>query len=229
METAALILARSGSKRVPGKNRRLLGGRPLITYTFDHACAVLPPSHIYVSTDDEEIMVWATEKNLQLIQRPAHLATDHAKSIDAVRHALSLITPTPRYILLLQPTVPIREKSVIAEALEIIGCGCDSVISHIQVDFFHPNRLKCIEDGRVKPYYETEREDLSRDQLPPVYCRDGSIYLFRSGLPSDQDSLMGRDQRAVISSLDGFVNIDTEIDWLVAEALIRKFPTGLIE
>jgi CMP-N-acetylneuraminic acid synthetase len=135
----------------------------------------------------------------------------------------------PQFVLLLQPTIPIREMNTLVEALEILEqTGCDSVTSHILVDFYHPNRLKVIRDGRLFPYADAELEKVSRSELPPVYCRDGSIYAFRAALPFEQDSLMGRDQRAVITQDDYFVNIDSKKDMLLAEALVGHYGKFIV-
>ncbi len=233
MKTLVLITARAGSKRVPGKNVRLLNGYPLINYTFTHALAIKEKCEIFLSTDDVKASEIAKIRNINVIKRPSDLATDSSSTIDVVKHALTYLKDAGlsfNHVLLLQPTVPIRSISKIHEAMKIaIETNCDSVSSHILVDFYHPNRLKCVIDSRVKNYSETEIENISRSQLPKVYYRDGSIYLFRNELPFDSNSLLGQDQRAVILNEEYFVNIDSERDWLLAEALIKKYPTGIVD
>ena len=232
MKTLALIPARAGSKRVPGKNIRILGGKPLIQYSIEHAQALPGVDRVAVTTDDPQAAAIARSLGCDVIDRPAHLASDKATTTDAVKHALEQYRAKgdfPQYVLLLQPTIPIREKNTLEEALKIMEeTGCDSVTSHILVDFHHPNRLKVIRDGRLHPYADSELEKVQRSELPPVYVRDGSIYAFRSELPFEQDSLMGKDQRAVISNDDYFVNIDNSKDWLLAEALVAHYGQALV-
>lgn len=232
MKTLALIPARAGSKRVPGKNVRPLCGKPLIQYSIEHAQAMPGVDRVAVTTDDPKAAEIARHLGCDVIDRPAHLASDKATTTDAVKHALEVYREKgefPQFVLLLQPTIPIREKATLVEALHILETtGCDSVTSHILVDFHHPNRLKVIRDGRLHPYADAELEKVPRNELPPVYCRDGSIYAFRAALPFEQDSLMGTDQRAVISNDDYFVNIDNSKDWLLAEALVGHYGKPLV-
>ncbi len=232
MKTLALIPARAGSKRVPGKNIRPLHGKPLIQYSIEHARAVPAVDRIAVTTDDPKAAEIARDLGCDVIDRPAHLASDKATTTDAVKHALEVYRAKgefPQYVLLLQPTIPIRELSTLTAALKILEeTGCDSVTSHILVDFHHPNRLKVIRDGLLFPYADSELEKVPRFELPPVYVRDGSIYAFRGELPFEQDSLMGKDQRAVSSNDDYFVNIDNSKDWLLAEALVGHYGKPLV-
>lgn len=232
MKTLALIPARAGSKRVPGKNIRLLCGKPLIQYSIEHALATPGVDRVAVTTDDPKAAEIARGLGCDVINRPAHLASDKATTTDAVKHALEVYRARgefPQFVLLLQPTIPIREMSTLVEALKILEeTGCDSVTSHILVDFHHPNRLKVIRDGRLFPYADSELEKVQRSELPPVYVRDGSIYAFRAALPFEQDSLMGRDQRAVISNDNYFVNIDNSKDWLLAEALAGHYCQSIV-
>jgi N-acylneuraminate cytidylyltransferase len=232
VKTLALIPARAGSKRVPGKNIRLLRGKPLIQYSIEHALATPGVDRVAVTTDDPKAAEIARGLGCDVINRPAHLASDKATTTDAVKHALEVYRARgefPQFVLLLQPTIPIREMSTLVEALKILEeTGCDSVTSHILVDFHHPNRLKVIRDGRLFPYADSELEKVQRSELPPVYVRDGSIYAFRAALPFEQDSLMGRDQRAVISNDNYFVNIDNSKDWLLAEALAGHYCQSIL-
>lgn len=232
MKTLALIPARAGSKRVPGKNIRPLCGKPLIQYTIEHAQAVRAVDCVAVTTDDPKAAEIARAMRCDVIDRPASLATDKASTLDAVKHALELYRAKgdfPQFVLLLQPTVPIREMHTLVEALKILEqTGCDSVTSHVLVDFYHPNRLKVIRDGRLFPYADVELEKVQRSELPAVYCRDGSIYAFRAELPFERDSLMGLDQRAVITRDEYFVNIDSKKDLLLAEALLGHYGKSLV-
>ena len=232
MKTLALIPARAGSKRVPGKNIRQLCGKPLIQYSIEHAKAASCVDRIAVTTDDVKAAEIAVELGCDLINRPPHLASDKATTTDAVKHALEFYRVRgefPEFVILLQPTIPIRELHLLNKSVEILKqTRCDSVTSHILVDFYHPNRLKVVRDDQLYPYVETELEKIPRSELPPVYCRDGSIYAFRANLPFERDSLLGSEQRAVYTTDDYFVNIDNKKDWLLAEALVSHYGTSIV-
>lgn len=228
-----LITARAGSKRVPGKNTRDLHGKPLIYYSIQHAKAISDVHCIALSTDDSAAADVASSEDILVIDRPAELATDSATTLDVVIHALDYLEGINEkfgYILLLQPTVPIRELSILNEALDILkNNDCDSVTSHYKLDTCHPNRLKRLNGTNLLPYDELEIQNIPRSELPEVYCRDGSIYAFKVNVPFEHNSLVGVKQCGVISNEEYSVNIDTEKDWLIAEALMGYHGQYLIE
>ena len=228
--TIGLIPARGGSKRVPGKNKRLLNGKPLIQYSIEHSIRSKNIDITVVNTDSEEIAEIARGFDCRVQIRPENLAGDKSPTVDVVKYTVSELLKEDiivDYIVLLQPTVPIRNIEKIDEAVDLLkNGGCDSVISYILVDYFHPNRMKKIVDRKVFPYCEDEIQNISRDELPKAYYRDGSIYAVRSMLPLECNTLIGTnetDNRAVINDRDYFINIDTENDWLFAEILIKKY------
>jgi len=218
------IPARGGSKRVPRKNIRLLNGKPLLQYSIEHAMASKLLDEIVVSTDDMEIADFARKFPCTVTIRPADLATDKTPMVDTIKHCIIQFAKKIDYIVLLQPTVPLREVGKIDKAIQMLTeHGCDSVISHIQVDYFHPNRMKKIVNGKVVPCYEEEIENISRDELAKAFYRDGSIYAMKASLPMEKNSIFGEYVMPIINNPDTFVNIDNERDWILAEVLLGKF------
>lgn len=231
MKTLAIIPARAGSKRIPHKNTRHLCGRPLLQYSIEHAMAAKEIDRIVVTTDDPAAAKIAEAMNCDVIERPEHLASDYSSTHGAVVHALEKYKDKgkfPDYVIMLQPTVPIRELSTISESIQTLeSTACDSVISCHLMDMCHPSRVKKIENGKLYPYMEVALDNVPRSELPSAYCRNGSIYAFRSKLPFEQESLLGNDLRPVITQIKYFVNIDTIKDWLLAEALINHYGNSL--
>lgn len=131
MKTLALIPARAGSKRLPGKNIAMIGGKPLIWWTIDAARRAKLP--IAVSTDHDAIAAYAQTEGCSVISRPAEFATDAASSLDVVRHAALMEQRAGRVwdaICLLQPTSPLRAAEDIRIALDIMASyGADAVVS----------------------------------------------------------------------------------------------------
>ena len=224
--TVALIPARWGSKRIPRKNVKMLCGKPLIQYTIEHAIAARSIDMIVVSTDDPAVKKIAATFCCYIIERPKALAEDHVITLDVIKHCIEDLNSRSRlmdYLVLLQPTVPIRGFGKIDEAVTTLkDTGCDSVVSYVQVDFYHPNRMKRIFDGKVVSYCEKEMENVSRDKLPKAYHRDGSIYAMRADLPMLENTLFGDDVRAVINDRDLAVDIDTPRDFATAEWIIEN-------
>ena len=181
---------------------------------------------VAISTDDEQILKIAYDEGCIPIRRPIALAEDKSQTIDAVLHALDHMKDlgkTYDAVVLLQPTVPFRPTGLIDQALSILSNGgCDSVISHILVDYFHPNRMKRMENGLIIPYCESEIVNVSRNELPKAYYRDGAVYAtLVSTLVSDH-SFIGDKCKPIIVSSEDFVNIDTERDWLLAEFIATE-------
>lgn len=229
LKAIAFIPARKGSKRVPGKNVRVLAGKPLIQYSIETALEAAYVDAVVVSTDDERSMEIANQFGCIVVEREKELASDTANSIDVVVHgieALATLGVECMYLVLLQPTVPFRDPRQVDEAISILNnTGCDSVVSHIPVDYFHPNRMKKIIDGCVFPYCEVEVENVPRSMLPKAFYRDGSIYAMKASLPTRSGSIFGDDSRAIVSSPEDFVNIDTELDWHMAEYIASRRVT----
>ena len=223
-KTVIIIPARKGSKRVPGKNTKLLCGKKLIEYTIEHAINSKKADDIFISTDDDSISDIAERYNCKFLRRGEELSNDKASTgvvIDDFLERAFESNSKPDNIVLLQPTVPFRRKTLTDEAIELLETGdYDSVTTHIEVDFYHPNRLKKIEGQYLVPYKEKENESVNRDMLEKVYCRDGAVYAFRTESYIKTKSFLGDRQGYLINDIETHVNIDTYKDWYVAEALI---------
>ena len=226
----AVIPARGGSKGVPRKNIRSVCGRPLITYTIEHARAA---QHLFyriiVSTDDEEIATVAREHGAEVpFLRPANLARDESPMIPMLQHAVDFIEKQDGvrmdWICLLQPTEPFRTVSDIEQCLRLgFAGGCDSVITVVRVFATHPILMKRIEDDVLLPFCVEEREGTRRqDYQPAAYMRNGSIYLSRRDALMEQGSIWGQTIRPYVMPLERSVSIDTELDLKLAELMMSE-------
>lgn len=226
----AVIPARGGSKGVPRKNIRSVCGRPLITYTIEHAHAAQHLFHrIIVSTDDEEIATVAREYGAEVpFLRPANLARDESPVIPMLQHAVDFIEKQDGvrmdWICLLQPTEPFRTVSDLEQCLRLgFAGGCDSVISVVRVFATHPMLMKRIEDDVLLPFCVEEREGTRRqDYQPAAYMRNGSIYLTRRDVLMERGSIWGQTIRPYVMPLERSVSIDTELDLKLAELMMSE-------
>ncbi|TVQ81296.1 MAG: acylneuraminate cytidylyltransferase family protein [Phycisphaeraceae bacterium] len=237
----ALILARAGSKGVPGKNARPIAGRPCIAWTIDHAQHARSVARIVVSTDCPEVARVAKDMGVELHKRPDHLASDTARIDDAARDALRSVDPASAHphIVILYANVPVRPPGLIDRALDLLAdSGADSVQSYQPVGKHHPwwtTRIDA-DTGAVHPW---EGDTLNhavyrRQDLPPAYIPDGAIIaLTRAALmleiPSAGDgphAFFGVDRRAIINPEHSVVDIDTEVDLLVAEYTLARTLHG---
>jgi CMP-N-acetylneuraminic acid synthetase len=232
----AVIPARGGSKGVPRKNLRPLGGRPLVVHSIEAALGAMGVGRVVVSTDDEEIAEVARAAGADVpFLRPADLASDVASSIDAVLDAVETVEAADRVrfdaVLMLQPTSPFRTSADIDAAIDkLAATAADSVISVVDVGGVHPARMKFLGDGDrlLDPSFAEERENQNRQELTPMFIRNGAIYLTRRSVLAGR-SFKGRDCRALVMPSGRSTNIDVELDlrfaeWLLASGLVSDEP-----
>lgn len=228
MKVLAIIPARGGSKGVPGKNIKLLGNKPLLAYTIEAANKSTKITKLILSTDDEKIIACAKNYQVEIpFVRPDYLATDAAKSIDVVKHALEHYEVRGQFfdaVCLLQVTSPFREVGMIDKAIEtFINSNADTLISVLPVPHeYNPHwTFEQTPDGNLK-IATGEKEIISRRQdLPKAYHRDGSIYLTKTQFIK-AGTFYGNNLTYIESNPRLHVNIDTVQDWERAELLVER-------
>ncbi len=232
MPSLCIILARAGSKGLPGKNIAPLAGRPLIAHTIDHALAAQGVDRIAVSTDGPAIAAVAREMNIPVIDRPADLAGDLATVDAAARHAVSHLESAhnTRFdpIVILYGNVPLRPADLIDRALQkLADTGCDSVQSVCPVGKMHPFWMKKL-TGHASDILEHYQPNniYRRQDLPPVFMLDGGIIaVTRDNLftqsPGQPHAFLGTDRRAIVTEPGQVVDIDNDLDLQVARAMME--------
>lgn len=227
MKILALIPARGGSKSVPRKNIAQIAGKPLLAYTTQEALKVETITDLIVSTDDPEIASIARSLGVMApFMRPAELATDSAQTAPVLRHGLLEMEARlgRRYdaVMLLQPTTPLRLARHIEFAINmLVENDCDSVVSVVSVEGNHPFRMKRLVENRLINFMDQGFEDMRpRQVLPPVYIRNGAIYLSRRNVIADQERVVGDVCFGFEMSAEESVNIDNQLDFKLAESLL---------
>lgn len=224
-----VIPARGGSKSVPRKNIALLHGKPMLAYTIEAARQSQRLTHFVVSSEDEEIIAVARQWGAEApFMRPAELATDEAPTRPVVQHAVREMERrlgiTFDYVVLLQPTTPLRQAADIDAALDkLIATGADSVVSVVDVGANHPARMRQIVDDQLIELPIREAKEMQRRQeLPPIYIRNGAVYAVRRYVLMEQDTMIGQVCRPYVMPESRSVNVDSRLDFLMAELLLRK-------
>ncbi len=221
----AIVPARGGSKGVPRKNIRPLAGRPLLAYSVDAARGAESVDVLVVSTEDAEIASVAKELGVETITRPPDLAGDDTPTLPVVQHVLDVVEAREGrfdYVLVLQPTSPLRTAADIDHAVQLLDeSGAESVISIVRIQDAHPARVKKIVNGRLEAFCIPEEETSRRQDLEPAYLRNGAIYLCRRSVV-EAGSLRGMDQCPYEMPAERSVNIDEPIDFVLCEALMRQ-------
>ena len=223
MRTLYLIPARGGSKRLPGKNTKILGGKPLVMYSIEIARSLASDADICISTDSEEIKNTAEADGLKVpFLRPAILSSDVAGSREVVLHALDFYEEQGVHydtVILLQPTSPFRETTHIKEMLKEYSPALDMVVS--------------VKDAYHNPYFSLFEEDSSgwlrvskpgftREQSPKAYGYNGSVYVINvNSIRKFDFGELARIKKYVMDEVHS-VDIDTPMDWWVAEKIISE-------
>jgi CMP-N-acetylneuraminic acid synthetase len=229
MLSLGVIPARGGSKSVPRKNIAMLNGKPMIAYTNQAAQGSQRLTDFVVSSEDAEIIRVAQQYGAPApFVRPEELATDDAPSLPVVQHAVRKMEALKgvKYdvIVLLQPTTPLRRPEDIDAVIDkLVSTGADSVVSVCDVGAYHPARMRKIEDDRLVELPVREpREMLRRQDLPPVYIRNGAVYAVRRQVVMEQNSMIGQVSRPYIMPENRSVNVDSPLDFRLAEILLGQ-------
>lgn len=223
MRILALIPARGGSKRLPGKNIRLLGGKPLIVWSIDVAKDIPDICDILVSTDD--LRVAQVAKNAGALVpwlRPAELATDTARSVDVALHALDWYEA--KYgkvdgLLLLQPTSPFRTRGTVLWGIEQFKVtDLRPVLGVSPLTHTHPMWTFKLDRGYLRPFMPEQEFNTRSQDLPPAYAVNGTFYLASPLQLRSQQSFINEQTTAlIIESPKEILDIDTEFDFMLAE------------
>ncbi len=227
MRILAVITARGGSKRLPGKNIRLLRGRPLIVWSIDAARGLSDICDILVSTDDEKIAQTARAAGaIAPWLRPADLSGDTAGSVDVCLHALDWYESehgTVDGLLLLQPTSPLRRAATIARGIAMFERLPHRPVVSVSPADSHPLLCYRTEDNAMTPYIARESEAIRSQDLPPAYVINGALYLIRpSQLRMTRTFCPPDVQPLVIEPPWEGLDIDTPWDWFLAERIAEN-------
>ena len=219
---------RGGSKGIPGKNKKLLGGKPLMQYTIDAALQSKHLTDVVVSTEDPILASMAKALGAEIpFMRPAALATDTASSIEVVTDALIQLEGLNRHydaLCLLQVTTPFRTATHIDRAIDkFLKDRLDALVSVQKVPhLYNPHWVFIsVDQGKLKIATGDEQIIKRRQDLPEAYARDGALYLTKTAVILNQKSFFGNELGCI--ELDNYqsVNLDTEADWFLVESLLK--------
>lgn len=223
----ALVTARGGSKGLPGKNLRDLCGKPVIAWSIEAARGARCVDDLVVSTDDATIAEIAGRFGARVpFLRPAELASDTTSSIDVIEHAIKHLAAygkTFDYLVLIEPTSPLRESSDIDAAMErLVASDAESIVSVCRAESVHPAFMyRKDKTDRLVPFTEQQPEGLRRQEIEPLYFLEGTIYASRVSTLLERrtfyhDATIGYEVPKWKSP-----EIDDIVDFLLVEAIIK--------
>lgn len=224
----ALVPARAGSKGLPGKNTRLLHGKPLLAYAADAARQSGVVDRIVLSTDEESVAEVGRRWGLETpFLRPAELAGDEAPMLPVIEHAIAALAHsgwTAEVIVLLQPTSPLRRPEHIRRSLDLLrASGADSVVSVVELPrHLSPDYVMRLEGERLVSFLPDGLRVTRRQDARRAFVRDGTVYTCWRRTVVEQGSLYGKDCRPMVLSMSESLTIDTPEDWAEAERRVEK-------
>jgi CMP-N,N'-diacetyllegionaminic acid synthase len=229
MKVLGLTLARGGSKGVPNKHLREMCGKPLLQWTLEAASKSKYLDEYYVSSDSEQILRLAQELYVGAILRPDALAQDDTPTLPALRHAVNRAEALHgRFDLIIEirATSPLKTTEDIDRCIELLRkWDVDSVIGVTALEDHHPARAKWLDDeGRIRDFVPEPQSGRRQDLTPKAYIRNGTIYaLKRDAVMGEHGKLFGHEfSLGYEMPAERSVNIDTELDWKLAELLMQE-------
>lgn len=220
----AIIPARGGSKGVPRKNTRILAGKALIAWTIEAAKKSKYIDRLILSSENEEIIQVAKDWGCEVpYKRPIELARDDTPGIESVIHAINTLGEKYDFVVLLQPTSPLRTVE------DIDGCvqhcimtespACVSLTEAQQSPYWMYN---LDDDMKLKSFVQNGEIINRRQDLPKVYVLNGAVYVAESGFIMEHKSFLTDETAGYIMSGENSVDIDTELDFAYCEWLINR-------
>ena len=225
----AIIPARGGSKGLPGKNKKMMHGKPLIAWSIEVALKSEYLDEVVVSTDSHEIAEIAKKYGAHVpFIRPEALSSDHASSIDVIIHCIEFLKAscgkTYDYVVLLEPTSPLRTVEDIDRAIEKLSLvGAQSVVGVCRAEAQNPAFLMTVgESGRIKGYAGNEIKSVRRQDVEDVYYLEGTIYISKTETLMSKRTFYHNDTVAYEVPKWKSLEVDDMDDWIMIEALIEQ-------
>lgn len=218
----AIIPARGGSKRLSRKNILDLCGKPLIAYTIEAALKSKYIDKVIVSSDDEEILNISSNFGADIIKRPYELANDTATTFDAIKHTIANVEKYD-YIVLLQPTSPLRNEKHIDEAIQLLEKKkADAIVSVCEMEHSPLWSNTLPKDGNMNNFLRDEVLNKRSQDLEKYYRVNGAVYICKTDKLLENKSFFLKDNIfAYIMDRKSSIDIDEEVDFLFAQRVIE--------
>jgi len=219
----AIIPARAGSKRLKDKNILNLSGKPLLAWSIEAGLKSKYIDKVIVSSEDEKILEIACDYDAKIIKRPYHLASDTATTFDTLKHTLENIESYD-YIVLLQPTSPLRDAKHIDEAIKLLQQkNADAIISVCKSDHSPLWSNTLPENKSMKNFLQNEIKNRRSQDLESYYKLNGAIYICNIKKLLEEETLFLQENIfAFIMDKKSSIDIDDIIDFKLAEVLLNE-------
>jgi CMP-N,N'-diacetyllegionaminic acid synthase len=220
----AIIPARGGSKGVPRKNIRFIAGKPLIAWTIKESKKSKYLDRIILSSDDEEIIAVARQWNCDVpFARPPELSQDHITGIDPILHAIETIQDNYDYVVVLQPTSPLRLVEDIDGCIEkCVSQNASACVTVTEVEK-SPYWMYFLDDEeKLNPVLEQGDHELLRQLLKKAYALNGAVYVAKTDWFTKHNKFISEATIAYLMPKSRSIDIDTELDLRICEILLLE-------
>lgn len=211
----AIIPARANSKRIPGKNKKPFLGKPLITWTIEAALASKSVTDVVVTTDDNDILEFKPQySKVQFHKRPSELAQDSTPGVDPVLHLMENMKQKYDYVLLLQPTSPLRTHQHIEAAIELINSSNKPQLVSVKKMNDPINHIVYLNNNKINFLKDRVKESPPNDSLMVL---NGAIYISKWCALLSEKTFLGSE--IIFFEMDETVSVDIDLpsDWQRAE------------
>ena len=217
----AIVPARGGSKRLPRKNILDLSGKPLIAWSIEAGLKSKYIDKVVVSSDDDEILAIAQKYGSAIIKRPNELASDTASSFDAIKHAIEN-SDKYDYVVLLQPTSPLRNEKHIDESIELLfQKSADAIVSVCEMEH-SPLWSNTLPESKSLVNFIPEKAKKRSQDLSTYYRLNGAIYLCNATILLEKKNFLIDDKIfAYLMDQETSIDIDNELDFKISQLLIH--------
>jgi CMP-N-acetylneuraminic acid synthetase len=224
MKVLALIPARGGSKGIPDKNLKLLGGVTLVEHAVTCAKGSKKTDCIAVTSDSLRILEKIEHTGVKMVHRPNHFALDDSNVVSAIDHALKQLGGFD-LVVLLQPTSPLRTSKQLDDIITLFekDSGFDAVISVVPMQEIHPARMYVLDSDLAMQPLSQAGETSRRQDLDPVFFRNGCFYAIKTDIFKKEQTLIVEHKKAYVMDANWLANIDSPRDLLLAELLYKDF------
>lgn len=221
----AIIPARGGSKGVPRKNIREVGGKPLIAWTIEEAQKSKYIDRLIFSSEDPEIIAVARQWGCEApFVRPVELAADETPGVEPILHAINALTEKYDYVVMLQPTSPLRLAEDIDGCIEMcVDRNAPSCISYTEPEKSPYWMVKVDDSGSTVLFADSQYATTRRQDLPRVYAPNGAVYVAETAwIKKNRTLYKEKETRAFIMPKERSRDVDTELDIKICELLLSE-------
>lgn len=216
MRALGVIPARGGSKSVPRKNLRVVGGETLVARAVRGALAARTLDRVVVSTDDDEIAAEAEQAGAEVVRRPAELAQDESPTVDALLHAIEALGVEPRWVVTLEPTAPLRRPETIDRCVELADARDAGSVVAVREDRSSFGRVGA--DGRFAPL--DPHAPRRRQERAPLHAESGVVWVTRTASLLAERVVLAEPVYAVVVDEEEALDVNSELDLRLAELVL---------